>query len=571
MSDVALKNNPIYLLSHYSVRCYRCISGYRLLFCLYYVFQLIQICVSLYSTMLLARLIAKVGTGEEGRELRGIIELGICYLLLLMISYMAFLVHETIEKGVRTRLKMETMETIVHRNDFSMDYDSAKLTEIIYSDLNNITSFLFFVADSSLILIQMIATMILICVMSLGLSSIFICANTLWFLYTVVRSMRLKAINLRLREETDAHFKMARDIIQNARFLEPMRSVCFHLGRYRKNMSELKAMLVLRDKKTRGIIIMNEAFQHMWTVIMLGFFLFYRFRGGLTTANEIIMYLSYARRFNGCVVSMSNRFTDIQQFSVSLERCFHIIHTERRRPDDAQGLYGKREGGIPLEHIDDKETAQNIPMIQIEELSFAYRNHMNNVISDLHCTLKSNRILVTGRNGAGKTTLLYLLAGLLESQKGSIRFLHPHANEEEVTDYQEDAAVLMQDMPLFDLSIRDNILSFHHSEEFTDADIMWHGRQVGLDTDIQLLPQGLDTLIGEIRDLSLGQRKKIQLVRTLMMPSSLLLLDEPLTGLDALSQKKVIDHIYRISNKKRVMIATHKPELFTGFEERISL
>ena len=89
--------------------------------------------------------------------------------------------------------------------------------------------------------------------------------------------------------------------------------------------------------------------------------------------------------------------------------------------------------------------------------------------------------------------------------------------------------------------------------------------------DIKALKNGFETLLSESRSLSFGQKKKILFARAFLKPSQMLILDEPLVGLDEISQKQVIEILKEVSQKKILIIATHKPDLFDFCDQKIEL
>ena len=139
-------------------------------------------------------------------------------------------------------------------------------------------------------------------------------------------------------------------------------------------------------------------------------------------------------------------------------------------------------------------------------------------------------------SGAGKTTLLRTIAGLQAPVSGELAA----PNRPTPTVFQETRLVE-------DLSAVENLLLFARGLTASDAESL-----LG-----ELLP--VDILATPVRELSGGQRRRVELARAFATPANLILLDEPFTGLDAKTHKKVLAFIKRHQGSKALIIATHNP------------
>lgn len=178
---------------------------------------------------------------------------------------------------------------------------------------------------------------------------------------------------------------------------------------------------------------------------------------------------------------------------------------------------------------------------------------------------------IIGKNGSGKTTLLNILAALNITSKGNIYFNDISINDIAYESMQESITYYTQDDILFDQSIKDNILSFKNGNEVSSEALQDICMRLGILDDIFNLDDGFDTLLSEYKTLSLGQKKKLLFARAFLKPSQVLLLDEPLSGLDKLSQGIVLNMIEELKGKKTIIIATHRPELFSFCDKMINI
>lgn len=210
------------------------------------------------------------------------------------------------------------------------------------------------------------------------------------------------------------------------------------------------------------------------------------------------------------------------------------------------------------------------PEVTAKDLCFAYINGQN-ILENFNITLKRGGTLIIGCNGSGKTTLLNLLSGVIIPDSGTIFLDGVALDEIPYQEIQRGITFYSQDDILFEQTIKSNILSFKDSELITDIDVYDICERLNILQDIKALKNGFETLLSESRSLSFGQKKKILFARAFLKPSQMLILDEPLVGLDEISQKQVIEILKEVSQKKILIIATHKPDLFDFCDQKIEL
>ena len=209
--------------------------------------------------------------------------------------------------------------------------------------------------------------------------------------------------------------------------------------------------------------------------------------------------------------------------------------------------------------------------VELKALSYSYPDSDKEIIHSFSRTLHSGLVLLVGKNGSGKTTLLNLISGHLIPCSGDILLDGRSIREYSGDSLRKNTAYLTQNSLLFDMSIRDNLLSFSTAGQITEERMKEICSLVGILDDILLLPNGFDTMVSELRGFSVGQQKKLLLARTFLMPSAIVLLDEPLSGVDAASQKLIASYIEELAKEKPVFVSTHKPEQFEGQHDTMAL
>ena len=165
-------------------------------------------------------------------------------------------------------------------------------------------------------------------------------------------------------------------------------------------------------------------------------------------------------------------------------------------------------------------------------------------------------IAISGPSGSGKSSLLTLLLRLAEPQLGHVTLggtLLPSLRQ---ADIHAAMALLSQDSPLFNDTVRANLLIARPTAD--DAQLWAALSAAGIEPLVRALPRGLDSLIGEGgRTVSTGQARRLCLARVLLSPARILLLDEPTTGLDRAAEVAFFETLHEAARDRTVIVVTH--------------
>ena len=161
--------------------------------------------------------------------------------------------------------------------------------------------------------------------------------------------------------------------------------------------------------------------------------------------------------------------------------------------------------------------------------------------------------VLLGLNGAGKTTLYSLITRLYNNNSGSIK-IHNYDVREKSSDALKNIGVVFQQPTLdLDLSVEEN-LHYHsslHGLSFADA-------KDRIEQEIGRIDL-TEKLNNKVRSLSGGQRRRVEIARSLLHKPKLLLLDEPTVGLDIGSRQMILKHVKSLCKKGELAVlwATH--------------
>ena len=209
------------------------------------------------------------------------------------------------------------------------------------------------------------------------------------------------------------------------------------------------------------------------------------------------------------------------------------------------------------EYVDNDSSHNVSPMIRIQSLSFAY--DVLPIYDGLDLSIqKGEKVAIVGPSGSGKSTLFALLqgwytySGTISIDGSDTRML----SEEQLQSYM---AYATQDIYVFHSTIGDNIRLAKPSA--TDEKIWQALEAVQLADWVRTLPKGLRTIVGQGgMGLSGGQRQRLGMARLYVRDAEILLLDEPLEGLDQVTRHLVQDQLSTLFQGKTVLYITHHIE-----------
>jgi phospholipid/cholesterol/gamma-HCH transport system ATP-binding protein len=189
---------------------------------------------------------------------------------------------------------------------------------------------------------------------------------------------------------------------------------------------------------------------------------------------------------------------------------------------------------------------QKVMMVRNLYKSFGSHRVLNDFSADLH---SGENVVVLGKSGSGKSVLIKCIIGLLKPDSGTIEVLGeniPGLNDEALDTIRMKIGFLFQSNALYDsMTVREN-LEFplrRHSIDVTQQEV----DQLVKDAlgDVKLA-HTIDMMPAE---LSGGMRKRVALARTLILKPSIILYDEPTTGLDPITSREIIDLIKEVQEK----------------------
>ena len=195
--------------------------------------------------------------------------------------------------------------------------------------------------------------------------------------------------------------------------------------------------------------------------------------------------------------------------------------------------------------------------VRFEAVSFRYPGHGRDAVADVTFSVAPGQtVALVGVSGAGKSTLSKLLLRFYDPAEGRITLDGIDLRALRLADVRAHVAVVLQETLVFDGTIAENI-GFGRPGA-TPEQIVAAARAADLHEFVSTLPDGYGTVIGQKgRRLSGGQRQRVAIARAMVRDAPVLLLDEPTTGLDAESSRRVLDPLRRLMRGRATVVISH--------------
>ena len=258
-------------------------------------------------------------------------------------------------------------------------------------------------------------------------------------------------------------------------------------------------------------------------------------------ATVLVLFVPWLRDLYSPLQRLAELLLDLSGYVVSGERVVEILQTE-----------------VSVRDADDAIEAPPFRgEIVFDRVSFGYRAGAP-VLRELSFVARPGQLVaLVGSSGAGKSTVVNLLLRFFDPWQGAIRIDGVDVRRFRLESLRRQINVVLQDTLLLRRSVRENI-AFGRPEASLE-EVVAAARAAQIHDFVSGLPDGYDTVRSDkARDLAGGQRQRLALARALLRDAPILILDEPVSAVDALTEARLDRTIAEVTKGRTALIVAHR-------------
>ena len=262
---------------------------------------------------------------------------------------------------------------------------------------------------------------------------------------------------------------------------------------------------------------------------------------GTLTLGSLLVVIAYLAAVYGPLSAIAHSTGLLQQAVASARRVREIFALT---PEDVDAHDGIDASGV-AGHI------------RFDAVSFAYDDQRDVLDSISFQARPGEMVALVGLTGAGKTTIASLVPRFFEPGTGRVLIDDVDVARYSLQSLREQIALVPQQPVLFTGTIADNIR--YGRLDASDSDVEAAARDANLHDFVTRLPQGYQTPVHEAgATLSGGERQRIGIARALLKAAPILILDEPTSAVDAISEGAIFDTLGRLRANHTMLVIAHR-------------
>ena len=263
----------------------------------------------------------------------------------------------------------------------------------------------------------------------------------------------------------------------------------------------------------------------------------------------------------GLFIRMAPKVSSTQTFLVQSFVELSFLESYKERINKYKNYFNKFSK-VKLKKID----FENFK-IRLKSVFFSYSSDNENILENCDLQINNNEyIAIVGKSGAGKSTISDLITGLIRAQKGKVEIGSNNIENIDMVHWRQKIGIVMQDAFLIDDSLANNVI--FGSKEFNEKVIVDSLKLSGAWEFVKNFKNGIyENMYDYGSRLSGGQKQRISIARALYRQPKVLILDEPTSSLDPISEGKLKDTINSLKGKLTIIIITHRMNILDSVDK----
>lgn len=385
-------------------------------------------------------------------------------------------------------------------------------------------------------LIKAVFMLTLMFYLSWELSLIFLAIIPIAFVIFKFTSGRFRKISTRIQESVGDITHIAKQAFQGHRLVkifgayEHEKETFFHANNINRQQSMKKAAILSASVPILILVMGAGIAAVIWLALLL------EIKPGVFTSYLVAMTMIMRPVKN---ISRVNEV--IQTGMAGAESVFKTIDLASE----------KDEGLIELENISGN--------VEFSDVSFQYTDQNNTILSNISFKIPAgSTVALVGPSGSGKSTIASTLMRFYSPSSGNILIDEIPLEEIKLSSLRDNAAIVSQEVVLFDDTIRNNI-TYGKSGEIDEEKLRAASNAAYIDEFANTIDDGMNSMVGESGTrLSGGQRQRIAIARALYKDAPILILDEATSSLDSRSELHIQQAIAQLVKNRTTLVIAHR-------------
>lgn len=445
--------------------------------------------------------------------------------------------QRSVEAGLRGAMirKLQQLSVTFHK-----EVESGKIQSKVMRDveaIENFTSQIFTTAIT--VITNMAISLVIVINKNLTVFAMFLVCIPFAVLLNNIFAKRMRTLSHNFRKEME---NTASDVLDMEELIPVTRAHALEKCEVKKLTASVTRIAESGYKMDKIFAIFGSANWVMFSIfqmICLFFTGFLAFKGKITIG-DISLYQSYFNSLIGQVSSIIGLMPIIAKGAESISSIGEILASHDIEDNTNKLKMKKLDGSY-----------------EFKDVYFKY-DDKTPVLNGFSLTVKQGEtVALVGESGSGKSTVLNLVIGFNKPDSGSFKIDGIDAGDIDMRSYRRFISVVPQNSILFSGTIRENIT--YGRKHVTDELLNYAVKAARLESVIEKLPDGLDTMVGEHgAKLSGGQRQRISIARAIIRNPRVIIFDEATSALDSVTESEIQKAIENLTENRTTFIVAHR-------------
>ena len=387
---------------------------------------------------------------------------------------------------------------------------------------------------------------------SVELSIITIVLGVTLVMVSVINSkIIIKKNETQLTNITDVQ-NITGEIVNNIETLKAIGAEDEYYEKWSQSFEKQLKMEIEKAKIDSALGNIPVAIQAVYTLIIFVVGVIIKAKSNLSLGT-IVAFNTIGVSFLGPMLSLANSYLQLSAVKIYINQLIDVIHSKPENEEKNSRLTVLENGKI-----------------EVKNLHYKYDYFSKEVLRNINITVKDKeKVAIVGKSGSGKSTFLMLLAGMFVSSSGEICVGNQQISKEEVNknNYRKQLGIVLQKSMLFNGTVKENIEMGRKVKEGEFERAVYNADLTEL---IESFSAKENTIISEDgSNISGGQKQRLCIARAILKQPKVILLDEPTSSLDNVSERRIMEHLFQMQST--VIVVAHRLSNIERFDKIIVL